>query len=470
MRAKDKEERRPTCLMLVLDRSGSMGGQKIVMCKQAAKATAQLLRGKDFLGVIAFDSQPHWVVPMGRMSPAAVAAIDAIQSGGGTMIYPAMQQGWQAMRQVRAGSKHMIVLTDGHGGGGDFPSLARMMQNEGITISTVAVGGGADVSLLQLIAQHGGGTCYQNADPGQLKAIFTQDTMKHLGKVIREEPFVPVAAENHPMLKGWSGDVPALLGYVKTEPKATTQVPLVTDLGDPLLAHWRYGLGKVTAFTSGSGSRWAPLWIAGWPSYGRFWAQVLRDTVRPPQGQFIDVHARSVGDRAEVDVDLMESAASFANNAEVMATVHYLAAHSVGSQLGATRELTCQQVAPGRYRTEFPLEDPGVYIVRVRSDAKVATAGLVHVPSRESATGVANRDALGKVAASGGGELLAAGAAMPRLQAGRIGERRFNLQPLLLTLLILAFMADLLLRRWEHVLGLGDQVAAAFGRKGEGKL
>jgi len=38
---------------------------------------------------------------------------------------------------------------------------------------------------------------------------------------------------------------------VKTTRKATAQVPLVTDLGDPLLAHWRFGLGKVTAFTSG---------------------------------------------------------------------------------------------------------------------------------------------------------------------------------------------------------------------------
>ena len=47
------------------------------------------------------------------------------------------------------------------------------------------------------------------------------------------------------MLTGFEKwDSPALLGYVKTIRKATAQIPLVTDLGDPLLAHWRFGLGK----------------------------------------------------------------------------------------------------------------------------------------------------------------------------------------------------------------------------------
>jgi Ca-activated chloride channel family protein len=54
---------------------------------------------------------------------------------------------------------------------------------------------------------------------------------------------------------------PDLHGYVKTNRKATAQVPLVTDLGDPLLAHWQFGLGKVTAFTSDCKSRWAAMWI-----------------------------------------------------------------------------------------------------------------------------------------------------------------------------------------------------------------
>jgi quinol monooxygenase YgiN len=83
------------------------------------------------------------------------------------------------------------------------------------------------------------------------------------------------------LIEKW--DSPALLGYVKTLRKASAQIPLVTDLGDPLLAHWRFGLGKVTAFTSDAKSRWGSLWITRWPGFSRFWSQVLRETARPPQ-------------------------------------------------------------------------------------------------------------------------------------------------------------------------------------------
>ena len=129
----------------------------------------------------------------------------------------------------------------------------------------MAVGDGADTALLQAIATAGGGKFYFSADPTTVPRIFTQDAMLHLGRLIREEAFQPKAVEAHPMLKGWAADrAPQLLGYVKTTRKATAQVPLVTDLGDPLLAHWRFGLGKVTAFTSDCKSRWAALWVGGW--------------------------------------------------------------------------------------------------------------------------------------------------------------------------------------------------------------
>ena len=41
----------------------------------------------------------------------------------------------------------------------------------------------------------------------------------------------------------------ALLGYVATTPKPRAETPLWTDKGDPLLAHWQYGLGRAVAFS-----------------------------------------------------------------------------------------------------------------------------------------------------------------------------------------------------------------------------
>ena len=54
------------------------------------------------------------------------------------------------------------------------------------------------------------------------------------------------------------------------------------------------GLAKVTAFTSDCKSRWSALLIAGWPGYGQFWAQVLRETARAPQGRNMGFASRKM--------------------------------------------------------------------------------------------------------------------------------------------------------------------------------
>ena len=248
LKAPDQEELQSSALALVIDRSGSMSGQKIEICKAAAIATAELLSAKDYIGVYAFDSQVHEIVPMTRVTSTSTISsqIALLGSGGGTNIYPGMVKAREELNAVKAKIKHMIVLTDGQSSGEGYQALASQCHAEGITISTVAVGTGAQVGLLQSIAAAGGGQSYVTIDPTSIVRIFTQDTLTHTGRMIREEAFEPHLVEAHPMLRDWiDGSAPPLLGYVKTNRKATSQIPLVTDTGDPLLAHWRFGLGKV---------------------------------------------------------------------------------------------------------------------------------------------------------------------------------------------------------------------------------
>lgn len=461
MQSPDTEEQAAVALALVVDRSGSMSGEKLEFCKTAAVATAGMLANKDWLGVVAFDSSATWIVPMARMTARGDAErrIRAIADGGGTNIFPGMTEGRAALARTPAKVRHMIVLTDGVSEGSGYPQLAAACRGDRITISTVAVGSDADTSLLQAIAAAGGGKFYLAQDPRQVPRIFTQDAMTHLGKLVREQPFQPKRAERHPMIEGWdAASAPHLLGYVRTNRRSTAQVPLVTDIGDPLLAHWRFGLGKVTAFTSDSGSRWSSLWLANWPSgYVQLWSQIIRETVREPQGRHLDLRLEEAEGLAQILVDAREDAVTFRNGATVEADVFHIPVAG-SSALRPVLHTALTQAGPGRYRGSFRPDKAGVYLVRVRGAGELVSAGLVHNPGAEVASGRVDRDGLARIAKAGGGQVLSPTDALP-LPPPAVAAPR-DLRPWLLVALVLILLLDLLLRRWENVLGVWERLTS----------
>jgi uncharacterized membrane protein len=480
MKAPDTQEKVATALALVIDRSGSMQGDKLELCKSAAIATVELLQSKDSVAVVAFDSSAQWVVPMTHVtSHAGIAAqIATLNSGGGTDMRPGLEEARKSLASINAKIKHMIVLTDGQTAGGDCERIAAQIHNEGVTISTVGVGQDAALGLLQTIAQLGGGQFYATSDASLLPRIFTQDAMTHMGRLIREEPFVPRAVERHEVTRGWPVDAaPQLLGYVKTHRKATAQVPLVTDLDDPLLASWQFGLGKVMAFTSDCKSRWSALWIATWPDgYSQFWSQLLREVARQPEGQLMDLrltHSSDAGPSAtgrgsdtgiDIAVDLMSDATQFRQGARVEYEAFVVPAHALESTLEPIGKGVLDQVGPGRYAGRVETDGPGVYLIRARSDSEIVSAGLVENVSGESATGRVQSSLLETVATLTGGSVVPPDAkALPRYE--RVGHARYvELRSLILKLLVLLFMIDVVIRRWEVVRSMATIVSSPFSR------
>ena len=458
LKAPDQEEFQSSALALVIDRSGSMAGQKIEICKAAAVASAELLTNKDSIGVYAFDSQVHEVVPMTKVTSISTIAsqIALIGSGGGTNAYPGMVRAREELSRVKSKIKHMIVLTDGQTSGEGYQALASQCHAEGITISTVAVGAGAQVGLLQSIAAAGGGQSYVTMDPNSIVRIFTQDTLTHTGRMIREEAFEPKLVEAHPMLRDWQeGEAPPLLGYVKTNRKATAQVPLVTDTGDPLLAHWRFGLGKVTAFTSDCKSRWGGLWVEGWDGYSRIWSQILRETARAPQGLNMDLRLEEEGSEVNIAVDLAEDAATRREGARVEADIFYVPTNALGSGMKTLATLPLAQEGPGWYESRFRPADSGVYLVRARFGSQMVSAGYVHNPSGEVASGRIDEALLREACRITGGTYLE-NADAPLELTGENVSRYVELWPSLMLAFLMIFLADLIVRRWENVLGVCD--------------
>ena len=110
-----KRKREDLDLVLLIDRSSSMRHIKIEMAKSAALATLDLLDEEHRLAVIAFDAQPHDVVPLVPVGDkrAAENLISRMTSSGQTNIYNALLRAQQLLADSSAKTKHIILLSDG---------------------------------------------------------------------------------------------------------------------------------------------------------------------------------------------------------------------------------------------------------------------------------------------------------------------------------------------------------------------
>ena len=365
MHSEKKKDTPSLALAIVVDKSGSMNGEKIELAKEAAIAAVELLTPDDFIGVVGFDGEVYWVVDMqGAGSRGTITqTISALEAGGGTNMGPAVEAAREALVRTSAAIKHAVILTDGHTQPDDFEGIVGRMRDGGITVSTVGVGEGADIDLLESMARWGRGRHYFTADPYDIPQIFAKETMSASKSSMIEEPFLAQVFQPAPIIQGldWGG-APFLFGYVATKPKATAELPLVSERGDPLLAVWRFGLGKTAAFTSDAKSRWAADWL-GWPGYGVFWAQVTRDIMRTTRGVGNETAITREGDTGRIAVDSVDSNGNFVNGLSSSARL-----------IGPDKvdvEVPLQQTAPGRYEASLPMENIGTYLVNVRQ----ATAG-----------------------------------------------------------------------------------------------
>ena len=180
--------------------------------------------------------------------------------------------------------------------------------------------------------------------------------MKVAQSSLVEEPFNPVPAGPSPLTGGidWK-NCPPLLGYNSTKPKPTAQIALATELGEPLLATWRYGLGQTAAFTSDAEARWAGEWLT-WDGYGKFWAQVVRGLLRQSEAATFQVHATETdgGRRLRLDIDALTPEGGFRDRLPIDIT-------GLDTGTGQSQSARAEQVAPGSYRAEFDLDArPGV--------------------------------------------------------------------------------------------------------------
>jgi uncharacterized membrane protein len=442
----EKEKEKPSlAMMLVIDKSGSMGGEKIELAKEAAKSAVELLGPNDKIGVIAFDGEPFWVSEIHPCSDKGFVLdrVASIEAGGGTNMHPAMEEAFEALQRTQAKLKHVIILTDGISAPGDFEGTAASMNTAKITVSTVGVGNDADQGLLEEIARIGGGRYYFTDDPLSIPQIFAKETVAASKSAINEQPFMPQVHRPTQALQDIDFNAsPFLLGYVVTRPKPTSEVILVTEAGDPLLSWWRYGLGMSVAFTSDAKARWAAEWLS-WPSYGKFWAQVVRHTMRKSEAKGVVMQVDQKGGKATVSLDAIAPSGKFLNNAQTELTV-------IDPALG-TKKVEMTQTAPGRYSAEFDTPMQGSYFLDFtqKYDGKVLyhqSRGLAVGYPDELRLKPTNVEQLASIARVTGGQFDPKPESI-FADSGRTARRALPLWPYLIAVAAVLFVADVALRR-----------------------
>lgn len=399
-------------MVLVIDRSGSMTGLPLEMAKAACKATVSTLQGDDLIEIIAFDDTPIRYV---KMQPARYRSriqneILRIQPGGGTAIFPALDQAYQDVSVAQARKKHVILLTDGRAPTGGIKDLVQAMIAESITVTTVGLGEGADGDLLRMIADTGGGRYHSVPDPNSLPKIFTRETEMIARQAAVEEWFPVEQVGNADFLKGLSiSSAPLLHGYVATQMKGPpNQEILTSDIGEPILARTRLGLGWTLAWTSDVKNLWAVDWLR-WKGYSQFWGQLIREHMRKKHRRELDMKTESSGGQVKAVVDAFTVDERFEND---MTSKLFVIGPEPG---GKRRELDMKQTAPGRYEANFELDEYGSFRLEAEhsqegSDGQLDRVGVSygHVSNpypREYASFEPDVERLERAALAGGGRV-----------------------------------------------------------------
>jgi Ca-activated chloride channel family protein len=155
----------PSTLVVVLDRSGSMGGDRIYAAQTALLSIVDRLDPRDRFGLVTFDDQVDIVVPAGPLTDklAVKQAIAAVRARGSTDLSAGYFRGLQEARRAASdGGATVLLISDGHANvgiadPGQLGDVARKAHADGTTTTTLGVGLGYDERLMSAIAAGGAG-------------------------------------------------------------------------------------------------------------------------------------------------------------------------------------------------------------------------------------------------------------------------------------------------------------------------
>jgi uncharacterized membrane protein len=374
------------------------------VARDCAQGVLAALGPGDEMGVVLWDGTEHWLFPMTKVGNKKDLAqqINGMNQGDLPSFQNVMSMAHQGLKESHGNLKHMIVFSDGDPAA-PSQSLMDQIVADKITVSTVLISGHAGPDTMIWIADHGKGRFYNVQSPTQLPQIFIKEAAVILKSAIYEDPFKPRLQSSSELVRGIAPEnYPVLLGYVATTPKPRAEIPLITDKGDPLLAHWQFGLGRAVAFTSDAKAKWGKNWL-GWPQYQQFWTQITQWSLRRLENADFNTDVSVDQGAGQITTDALDDQGNYRNFLNLEGVVI--------TPKGQQIKVALEQTGPGHYEAKFPTKEVGTYMLSLLDKTngvvrgqQVVGASINYSPEFNSAE--PNYGLLRRLAESGGGKLI----------------------------------------------------------------
>lgn len=186
--------RAPVNLALVLDRSGSMEGDKLVRARQAARMVVERLEEKDILSIAAYDEDVEVLVPATRVADRDVflEALENLAAGGSTALFAGVSRGISEVRRFMDPARvdRVVLVSDGQANiGPSAPSelgrLGAAAAKEGISVTTIGLGLGYNEDLMARLAQASDGNHGFAESSAELVKLFDAELQDALAVVAK---------------------------------------------------------------------------------------------------------------------------------------------------------------------------------------------------------------------------------------------------------------------------------------------